>query len=43
MAKKKFNKLTKKRTTTTFAKYEKEREAHGTTESLARLVKLATI
>ena len=43
MAKKKFNELTEKGQQQRLAKYEKEREARGTTESLARLVKPATI
>lgn len=43
MAKKSFNELTEKGQKQRLAKYQKEREARGTTEVLARLVKPASI
>ena len=43
MAKKAFNELTEKGQQQRLAKYQKEREARGTTEVLARLVKPANI
>ncbi|WP_078598363.1 hypothetical protein [Evansella clarkii] len=43
MAKKAFNELTEKGQKQRLAKYQKEREARGTQETLARLVKPATI
>ena len=43
MAKKKFNELTEKGQQQRLAKYQKEREARGTQETLARLVKPANI
>ncbi|MCR6108714.1 hypothetical protein HXA34_20670 [Salipaludibacillus agaradhaerens] len=43
MAKKSFNELTEKGQKQRLTKYQKEREARGTQETLARLVKPATI
>ncbi|MGX1266771.1 hypothetical protein RKD55_004715 [Rossellomorea marisflavi] len=43
MAKKKFNELTEQGQKQRLAKYQKEREARGTEETLARLVRPATI
>ncbi|MGX1195873.1 hypothetical protein [Metabacillus sp. SLBN-84] len=43
MAAKKFNELTEKGQKQRLAKYQKEREARGTEETLARLVRPATI